>query len=208
MTKVNIPQNLVSGIASYGTLQIATEDVKKVLGDSPHSIDMIELGLRTRTTRSVGEIQKYNIKVGDIVTQFGKSADGSTKSILTKITAIHYKDTPEFLSTWNKEGWTIEGITYIKRFKQGAAAIEFELVSTPNIKRENTINEGGKYLTFNEWRSFGYGILKGEKSHKRNKNNECLFSEKQVRKINIRKRRKYEGGDESEAMYSINSNLF
>jgi hypothetical protein len=31
MSKVNIPQNLVSGITSYGTLQIATEEVKKFL---------------------------------------------------------------------------------------------------------------------------------------------------------------------------------
>lgn len=128
----NIPQNLVSGIASFGTLQIATEEIKKVLGDSPHSIDMIELGLRTRTTRSVGEMQKYNVKVGDIVTQFGKSANGTTKSILTKITAIHPKGTQEYLGTWYKEGWTDEGIDGIKRFKNGAAAIEFELIESDN----------------------------------------------------------------------------
>ena len=126
----NIPQNLVSGIASFGTLQIANEECKKLLGDSPHSIDMIELGLRTRTTRSVGEMQKYNVKVGDIVTQFGKSANGATKSILTKITAIHSKGTPDYLGTWYKEGWTNEGIDGIKRFKNGAAAIEFELVKS------------------------------------------------------------------------------
>jgi hypothetical protein len=101
----NIPQNLVSGIESFGTKQEANAEAKKILGNTPHSIDMIEAGIRTRTTRSVGEMEKYNIKVGDIVKQFGKSADGTTKQILTRVTAIHPKGTPEFLGTWNKEGF-------------------------------------------------------------------------------------------------------
>ena len=126
--RANIPQNLVSGVEAFGTKQEANEDAKKRLGSSPHSIDMVEAGIRTRTTRSVGEMEKYNIKVGDIVKQFGKSADGTTKNILTKVTAIYHKGTPGFLGTWNKEGWTQEGIEAIKRFKDGAAAIEFEVV--------------------------------------------------------------------------------
>ena len=125
-----MPQNLVSGIKSFGTLQHATREVKNILGDSPHSIDMIEAGLRTRTTRSVGEIQKYNIKVGDVAVQFGKSADGTTKQVLTKITAIYPKGTPEYYSTWDKEGWTQDGIEAIKRYKPGAAAIIFEKIDT------------------------------------------------------------------------------
>lgn len=129
----SIPQNLVSGVESFGTIQEANSKVKEILGDSPHSIDMIEAGLRTRTTRSVGEMEKYNVKVGDIVTQFGKSADGTTKQIRTRITAIHPKGTPGFLGTWYKEGWTEAGITSIKRLKDGAAAIEFEIVKSTNI---------------------------------------------------------------------------
>ena len=97
---------------------------------------MIEAGLRTRTTRSVGEMQKYNVKVGDIVKQFGKSADGTTKTVLTRITAIHPKGSPEFLNTWEKEGWTAEGVEAIKRFKDGAAAIEFEVI------KSNIVNSG------------------------------------------------------------------
>jgi hypothetical protein len=128
----SIPQNLVSGVEAFGTKQEATPEIKKILGPSPHSIDMIEAGLRTRTTRSVGEMDKYKVKVGDIVTQFGKSADGTTKQILTKVTAIHPKGTAGFLGTWNKEGWTQKGIDAIKRYKEGAAAVEFEIVKAPN----------------------------------------------------------------------------
>ena len=128
LSVANIPQNLISGVESFGTKQEANSEAKKLLGNSPHSIDMIDLGIRTRTTRSVGEMEKYNIKVGDIVKQFGKSADGTTKQILTKITAIHPKGTTGFLGTWNKEGWTQEGIKAIERFKDGAAAIEFKVI--------------------------------------------------------------------------------
>ena len=127
--KASIPQNLVSGIESFGTKQEANSEAKRILGNSPHSIDMIEAGLRTRTTRSVGEMDKYDIKVGDVIKQFGKSADGSTKNITTIVTAIHPKGTPGFLGTWNKEGWTQEGIEAIQRFKDGAAAIEFEIIN-------------------------------------------------------------------------------
>lgn len=128
--KASIPQNLVSGIQSFGTKQEANSKAKELLGDNPHSIDMIEAGIRTRTTRSVGEMQKYNVKVGDIVKQFGKSANGTTKQILTRITAIHPKGTPGFFGTWEKEGWTAEGVKAIERYKEGAAAIEFEVIKS------------------------------------------------------------------------------
>ncbi len=138
--KANIPQNLVSGKEAFGTKQEALPEIKKVLGSNSHSIDMIDAGFRTRTTRSVGEMEKYNIKVGDIVKQFGKSADGTTKNILTRVTAIHPKGTPGFLGTWNKEGWTQEGIKAIERFKDGAAAIEFELLTQEQPIIEETKN--------------------------------------------------------------------
>jgi hypothetical protein len=139
----SIPQNLVSGIEAFGTKQEANAEAKKLLGNSPHSIDMVEAGIRTRTTRSVGEMDKYNVKVGDIIKQFGKSADGTTKNILTRVTAIHPKGTPGFLGTWNKEGWTQEGIKAIERYKDGAAAIEFEVVNkstqpSTSVEREYT----------------------------------------------------------------------
>ena len=124
----SIPQNLISGQEAFGTLQYATPEVKAILGENPTSIDMIEAGLRTRTTRSVGEMEKYSIKVGDIIKHFGKSADGKIKNIKARVTAIHYKGTPEFESTWYKEGWTQEGIKAIQRYKDGAAAIEFEII--------------------------------------------------------------------------------
>lgn len=129
----NIPQNLISGQEAFGTLQHATPEVRAVLGENPTSIDMVEAGLRTRTTRSAKEMQKYNIKVGDIVKQFGKSADGTTKNILTRVTAIHPKGSPEFFGTWEKEGWTADGVKAIERFKNGAAAIEFELLKSTSV---------------------------------------------------------------------------
>jgi len=124
----SIPQNRISGIESMGSTQQAAANVKQVLGSSPHSIDMIDADFRTRTTRSVGEMQKYQVKVGDIVIQSGKSSNGLIKNIFTKITAIHPKGTPGYLGTWNKEGWSQEGITEIERYKNGAAAIEFEVI--------------------------------------------------------------------------------
>lgn len=126
--KAKIPQNLVSGVMAYGTVQHATPEIKAILGPNPHSIDMIIAGLRTRTTRSVGEMEKYNIKVGDIIEHYGRAADGSTKTVLARVTAIHSKGSPGFLGTWYKEGWTQEGVTSIERFKDGAAAIEFDLL--------------------------------------------------------------------------------
>jgi len=158
----SIPQNLVSGVEAFGTKQEANSEAKNLLGNSPHSIDMIEAGIRTRTTRSVGEMEKYNIKVGDTVTQFGKSADGSTKQILTRITAIHPKGTPGFLGTWNKEGWAQEGIKAIERFKDGAAAIEFEIIKpsiTLNIAGNGIYTMKGKY-TQQQVDDFTYELLK------------------------------------------------
>lgn len=143
-SKANIPQNLVSGKRMYGTLQEARPEVKKVLGDNPHSIDMIEAGFRTRTTRSAIEMYKYNIKVGDIVKQFGKSADGSTKTFLTKVIAIYPKGSKEWASTWYKEGWTDEGFKNLQRFKSGAAAIEFEVI---NVNTKQSTEPGAANQT-------------------------------------------------------------
>lgn len=134
----SVPQNMISGKESFGQTQEASDTVKKVLGPNPHSIDMIEAGLRTRTTRSLSEMQKYNIKVGDIIEHFGKSADGTIKRVLSRVTAIYPKGTSEYLGTWYKEGWSEEGVNAIKRYKKGAAAIEFELLSNSNSSLQNT----------------------------------------------------------------------
>lgn len=124
----NIPQNKVSGIESFGSLVTANAEAIKALGPNPHSIDMIEAGFRTRTTRSESEMAKYAIKVGDVIKHFGKSADGSTKNILARVTAIHPKGSPGWKGTWNKEGWSAKDVDVIDRFKDGAAAIEFEVI--------------------------------------------------------------------------------
>jgi len=124
----DIPQNKISGVESFGSLVIANDEAIKALGPNPHSIDMIEAGFRTRTTRSDSEMKNYNVKVGDVVKQFGKSADGTTKEILTRITAIHPKGSPGWKGTWAKEGWRPEDVNVIDRFKDGAAAIEFEVI--------------------------------------------------------------------------------
>lgn len=119
-----IPQNLQSGVEQYGTLQEANNDAKKLLGANPYSIDMIDAGIRTRTTRTDAELQKYNIKEGSYTYMFGKSANGSTKKILVKITKITKGVNPE---SWYKEGWTGEGIKKLSRFNT-ANAVEFEKV--------------------------------------------------------------------------------
>lgn len=124
----DIPQNKVSGIESFGSTVTANAEAIKALGANPHSIDMIEAGFRTRTTRSESEMAKYAIKVGDTIKHFGKSADGTTKNILAKVTAIHPKGTPGFKATWTKEGWRAEDVNVIDRFKDDAAAIEFEVI--------------------------------------------------------------------------------
>ena len=134
----NIPQNKVSGVESFGSLVTANDEAIKALGPNPHSIDMIEAGFRTRTTRSSDEMDKYAVKVGDVVKQFGKSADGTTKEILTRVTAIHPKGSPGWKGTWAKEGWKAEDVDVIDRFKDGAAAIEFEVIkpTQPTEKAE------------------------------------------------------------------------
>jgi alkylated DNA repair dioxygenase AlkB len=118
---------------------------------------MIEAGLRTRTTRSATEMEKYNVSVGDIIEHVGKSSDGTTKSVLARVTAIYPKGSPQFTATWDKEGWTAEGVKAIERFNDGAAAIEFELISpSPSApipsepKNENavvTTVSGGSVVT-------------------------------------------------------------
>lgn len=124
----NIPQNKVSGVDSKGSLVIANDKAIKKLGPAPHSIDMIIAGLRTRTTRSSKEMDKYAVKVGDIIKHFGTSADGNTKQVLARVTAIHEKGTPGWKGTWEKEGWRLEDVNVIDKFAAGAVAIEFELL--------------------------------------------------------------------------------
>lgn len=121
----NIPQNLVSGIESYGTLQYANNEAIKLLGKNPTSIDMIDAGIRTRTTRTDKELEKYNIKVGSYIKMFGKSSNNTTKNVIVKIIKITkgYDDV-----TWYKEGWTQEGLQKLKAHTNTANAIEFEVI--------------------------------------------------------------------------------
>lgn len=160
--RANIPQNLVSGVMSFGTLQEATDEIKAVLGGNPHSIDMIEAGFRTRTTRSATEMDKYNVNVGDVVTQFGKSSDGTTKSIKTRITAIHKKGTPGFTGTWEKEGWTQAGIGAIERYKDGAAAIEFEIINDIATTSQTEPTTSGFKGYVGGFESSGKGTVEGD----------------------------------------------
>ena len=36
------------------------------------------------------------------------------------------------------------------------------------------------YLTYDEWERLGFYVFKGEKSHKKDENGTCVFSEEQV----------------------------
>ena len=105
---------------------------------------MIDAGLRTRTTRSDSEMKNYSVKVGDVIRNFGKSADGTTKTIDAVVTAIHPKGSPGWKGTWYKEGWRAEDVNVIDRFKDGAAAIEFEVVplqEAPVVEEEVSFTE-------------------------------------------------------------------
>lgn len=149
----NIPQNKVSGVTSYGSTVEATDAVKKVLGSNPHSIDMIAAGFRTRTTRSAQEMTNYNIKVGDIVKHYGKSADGTTKTIYAKVTAIHPKGSAGWSDTWNKEGWRAQDVSVIDRFAPGAAAIEFEVINpaAPASEQPASVSKSNVEITKNNY---------------------------------------------------------
>ena len=149
----NIPQNKVSGISSYGSLVTANDNVIKALGSNPHSIDMIEAGLRTRTTRSESEMAKYAVKVGDIIKHFGKSIDGTTKNILARVTAIHPKGAEGWKGTWYKEGWSESDVDVIDRFKDGAAAIEFEVITINQNTQEQEV-QNLKILNSLEFKDF------------------------------------------------------
>ena len=127
-SRSSIPQNLQSGVEAFGTKQEAVDKIKVVLGSNPRSIEMIQAGFRTRTTRSVGEVEKYKLNVGDYVWQYGKTTTGSIK-ILTKITDVYGQEDNRFKNNWYKEGWTSEGVGFLDRLKPGAKAIEFEVVT-------------------------------------------------------------------------------
>ena len=119
-------QDLVSGIQAYGTVQKANKTAVDLLGSNPTSIDMIDAGIRTRTTRSAAKAG--DIRIGDVILHRGKSADGTEKMIYAKITNIHPKGSEGWKGTWPKEGWTTEGVDNIDRFGDGAVAIEFEVI--------------------------------------------------------------------------------
>jgi len=132
----NVPQNKVSGVESFGSTVTANDETIKALGPAPHSIDMVIGGYRTRTTRSAKEMEKYNVKVGDLIKHIGTSADGTLKEVMARVTAIHDYLTPGWKGTWEKEGWRAEDADVLNKFNAGAAAIEFELVSIPNGPEE------------------------------------------------------------------------
>ena len=132
--KAIIPQNKIAGVLSFGSIVNASPEVEKVLGVAARSIDMIIAGLRTRTTRSATEMSKYNIQVGDIIKHVGVSADGTTKKVYARVTAIHQQNTPGWKGTWYKEGWAAKDVNVIDRMNPGAAAIEFELLKTDAAK--------------------------------------------------------------------------
>ena len=96
-------------------------------------------------------MSKYAIKVGDTIKHFGKSADGTTKTVYAVVTAIHPKGTPGWKDTWEKEGWRKEDVTVIDRFKDGAAAIEFEVVTNfgYGVKIAPKLTEVGKEAIYN-----------------------------------------------------------
>jgi len=133
----NIPQNLQSGVEQYGTLQYANKEAQKVLGKNVTSIELIEKGIRTRTTRTDKELEKYNIKVGSYIKMFGKDQFGNTKNVIVKITKIvkGYDD-----ATWYKEGWTEEGLEKLKKHTNSANAVEFKVITKRAAVSDETID--------------------------------------------------------------------
>jgi len=131
----DIPQNKVSGVMSFGSLVTANQKVIDALGPNPTSIDMIIHGFRTRTTRSNTEMDKYNVKVGDIVRHISTTSDYKVeKEVYARVTAIHPKGSPGWKGTWHKEGWRAEDVNVIDKFLPGAAAIEFEVIQNQSEK--------------------------------------------------------------------------
>ena len=138
-----VPQQLVSGVEQYGTLQEARPEIKQALNaPNPTSMEMILAGFRTRTTRSKTYLDENPIKVGDIIEHEGIVSNGKLKSVKSVVTAIHPKGTDEYLSTWNLEGWTESGVEKIKRFNDGAAAIVFKVVGIDAVTaNQDTVGE-------------------------------------------------------------------
>ena len=127
-----IPQNLISGETKFGTTQFARPEIIKALGTKkPKSIDMIEGGYRTRTTRTEEELTKYNITEGSYTYMYGSDANKNIKKVLVQITKITKGTEKE---TWYKEGWTDEGFKNLERFKN-PYVIEFKLVQEGTSKR-------------------------------------------------------------------------
>jgi hypothetical protein len=132
-------QEFISGISR----QEAKAEIKQALNKTnPTSMEMILAGFRTRTTRTAEYLEKNPVKVGDLVEHFGIVEDGSTKRVLSIVTAIHRKGTPEFTSTWNLEGWTDAGLNTVLDYAGDAYAIVFKTIGIDEqIARQDTVGE-------------------------------------------------------------------
>jgi hypothetical protein len=147
--KPTIPQNLVSGVRSAtGHMQVANSSITDSLGEDVTSIDMIDAGVRTRTTRSTSQFNKYNINVGDFVWMVGKDRNGNTKKVLTQITDIYGKKDVRFRNHWSREGWTEEGFGSLRSDLN--KAIEFkiirsnsDIITTTNTKQHPSVTTTG-----------------------------------------------------------------
>ncbi len=164
----NIPQNLQGDTANkWGKTQsVSPEVAASKLGKAARSIDMIEAGFRTRTTRSAKEVAKYgkvigengedrhDLRPGTYIHQFGMSAEGRTKSILTRVTAVYDKSDPRFEANWHKEGWSADGFGKLSPGLE--YAIEFEVVKPGEGKSsvnsdyaKETLVDGNPVTNFN-----------------------------------------------------------
>lgn len=122
-----IPHNIVSGVEQYGMLLTAREEIRKCLGDNVTSIDMIDYGFRTRTTRSHEFMENVLINEGDLIYNYS-IVNGNLIAIPAIVTAIYGRDDRRFRDHWNREGWDENSKINLNHFSEGAEAIEFKNV--------------------------------------------------------------------------------
>ena len=122
----DIPQNFKSGQIvknNQGSNPIyARQDIIDKFGKHPTSMEMVQSGDRTRTTRSAAEMNKYNLKVGS----FRYMIDKTGKRELVQVTDIYGKSDSRFKDNWHNEGLASDRFNLIST--NLTHAVEFKVI--------------------------------------------------------------------------------
>lgn len=123
----------VSGNEVAGVRFEASEEAKQLLNNgSPRLFDMTKAGIRTRMTKTKGEMEQLEeklgraLEVGDYINIVDKD---SGEFVPVRVTGIYGKNDKGWNTTWDQEGLRKEDKGVFDRYQKGAKAIAFTSVS-------------------------------------------------------------------------------